>query len=399
MAKGALLQLAAKGVQDTFLTQNPSINHFKSVFKQYTSFASEQIKLELSSSANFGKKVSCIIPRKGDLLGNMYLYVKLPRLVKTSGEFVGWTNSTGNALVEYVELEIGGQVIDKNYGLFMEIWDELTNTKIQNKLIGKYDTNLVLNYNAESETEYYIPLKFWFHDNLSLSLPLLCLTYHEVKLNIKLRDFSEMVHYDGATPPEPVDIIDARVSANYIFLENEQRKEYVKTDQKFFITQLQLSPVLSIKQGTKNLKSNLEFNHPCKELFWVFREIESETNNDWFNFSKRVPNGELVTSLLKSSELLIDGTERFSENEIFFRTVQQDLHHTNVSDKHIYIYSFSKLPEEYQPSGTLNFSKISDSVMNFQMIDSVPDSKVYIFTVNYNWLIMKKGMSGLAFNS
>lgn len=399
MGKGALLQLAAKGIQDTFLTDKPNINHFKKVFKQYTPFATEQIKLDFNGDVQFGKKITCVIPRSGDLLSNIYLNVKLPELTKTSGDFAGWTNSIGNAMIDYVELEIGGSIVDKRYGIFMEIWDELIDNKIENILIGKFDTNLVLKDSAISATEYYIPLNFWFHNDLALALPIISLRNHEIKIHIKLRPFSELTHYDGVTPPLDVQITNINLMANYVFLDNNERSRYANSDHKFFITQLQMNPVVAYKANTKNIKTSLEFNHPCKELLWVFTETISEENNDWFNFSKRVPNGDLVTELMSSCKFVIDGSERFSNNEKYFRSVQHELHHSNISNKHIYIYSFSNNPEVWQPSGSLNFSKLNDSVMYFTMIDGVPSFKLYIFALTYNWFIIKKGLGAIAFHS
>jgi hypothetical protein len=399
MGKGGQLQLAAKGVQDSYLTKKPEMNHFKSVYKQHVPFATEQQSLFFAGNVDFGKKITCTIPRTGDLLSSVYLNLKLPRLVKSSGTFAGWTNSVGNSIIEYAEIEIGGRVIDKQYGLFMEIIDELIDTKIENILLGKYDTNLVLGDSALSQTEYFAPLLFWFHDDLSKAIPLISLQNHEIKIHIKLRQFNELIHYDGETPPETIPITDCKLSAKYILLDDSERKKYVDAKHMFLIKQLQMNPVLTINSGTKNFKSRLEFNHPCTEILWVFTEKDSELNNDWFNFSKRVPNGDLVTSLMKRCKFTIDGGDIFDQNELFFRSVQHEMYHTNISNKHIYTYSFSNKPEDSQPSGSLNFSKISDANMYFDFIDSVPDIKLYVFAVNYNWLIIDKGMAGIAFSS
>jgi hypothetical protein len=399
MGKGGVLQLSAKGLQDSFLTKNPTLNHFQSIYKQHVPFATEQQSLFFSGDVNFGRKITCNISRTGDLLSNIYLNLKLPPLVKTSGTFAGWTNSVGNAIIEYVELEIGGRIIDKQYGLYMEIIDELIDSKIENILLGKYDTNLVLGDSAISNTEYYIPLRFWFHDDLSKSIPLISLNNHEIKVHIKLRSFDDLIHYDGPTPPNTVSISDAHLSAKYIFLDDSERRKYIDSKHLFLIKQLQINPVLSINAGTKHFKNRLELNHPCSELLWVFTELESEQNNDWFNYSKRVPNGDLVTSLMTNCKLTVDGGEIFNQNELFFRNVQHNMHHTNISNKHLYTYSFSHKPEDPQPSGSLNFSKINDANLYFDFIDSVPDMKLYVFAVNYNWLIIDKGMAGIAFNS
>jgi hypothetical protein len=399
MGKAGIIQLAAKGVQDAYLTKKPEMNHFKSVYKQHVPFSTEQQSLFFSGNVEFGKKITCSVPRTGDLLSSVYLNLKLPKLVKSSGTFAGWTNSVGNAIFEYAEIEIGGRLIDKQYGIFMEIIDELIDTKIENILLGKYDTNLVLGDSAKSNTEYFVPLRFWFHDDLSKAIPLISLQNHEIKIHLKLRPFDHLIHYDGATPPDTVSITEATLSAKYIFLDDSERKKYVDAKHMFLIKQLQLNPVQSIKQGTTNFKSRLEFNHPCTELLWVFTETDSELNNDWFNFSKRVPDGDLVTSLMTRCKLNIDGSDIFDQNELFFRSVQHEIYHTNISNKHVFTYAFSNNPEDPQPSGSLNFSKISDANMYFDFIENVPDIKLYVFSVNHNWLIIDKGMAGVAFSS
>ena len=203
---GGLMQLVAYGAQDIYLTGNPQITFFKVVYRRYTNFSVEAIEQVFNGNPTFGQKVSAIISRNGDLINHVYLQVQFPSLSVGSvypanaspvANNVAWTNSLGHALIRYVDIEIGGQRIDRHYGLWLELWDELTQTAEKqngyNHMIGKYATNLGLVGNANNPRIYYVPLMFWFCRNPGLSLPLIALQYHEVKIAIEFRNANELI--------------------------------------------------------------------------------------------------------------------------------------------------------------------------------------------------------------
>ena len=179
------MQLVAYGAQDIFLTGNPQITFFKVVYRRHTNFAIESIEQVFNGNPTFGQKVTATISRNGDLINHVYLQAQFPALstgsVWSSGapDSVAWTNSLMHALVETVDIEVGGQKIDRHYGVWLELWDELTQTAEKqngyNHMIGKYNTNIGLIGNAASPRIYYLPLMFWFCRNPGLSLPLIAL--------------------------------------------------------------------------------------------------------------------------------------------------------------------------------------------------------------------------------
>ena len=159
-----------------------------------------------SGTADFGRKVQCTISRNGDLINHIYLQVQFPALslgsVYAAGapavpNNVAWTNSLGHALIRMVQIEIGGQRIDQHYGVWLEIWNELTQVaeKVNgyNHMVGTYATNVGLVGNAAAPRIYYVPLQFWFCRNPGLSLPLIALQYHEVKIIMEFRTASELI--------------------------------------------------------------------------------------------------------------------------------------------------------------------------------------------------------------
>lgn len=398
---GAVLQLKLKGTQDDYLTGSPEITFFKKEYKRYINFSIEQLKVYFYEQVDFGKKISVTLPKRADLLSDISLFIKFPKLEKTSGEYSGWTNSVGHAIIETVELEIGNRLIDRHYGAFLEIWDELTsNNKNENISTGKVSNNVILKTNAKYENLYVVPLKFWFCRSLHTALPLINLFYQEVKIKIKLRPFLECVVYDGETPPVKVSIIESYLLVNYIYLDDEYRM-MIKNEprQEILIQQLQYKEVQGIDTNSSSavFKTNLPFNHPVKELIWYFIEEESVNNNDWFNFSKRFVV-DRVFPMMKNAEFLVDGNQREElKDELVYRVSNSNRFHTNIIDKHFYCISFSDNPEDWQPSGSLNFSKIDDAVLQGDMNFPVAENRMYIFAINYNWLIIENGQSGLMF--
>jgi len=225
---GGLMQLVAYGAQDVYLTGNPQITFWKVTYRRYTNFAIESIEQTFNGQADFGRRVTCIISRNGDLAYRTYLQVTLPEINQlmgsaanvTSGNnavYARWLDYPGEQLIAQVEVEIGGQRIDRQYGDWMHIWNQLTMTSEQQrgyfKMIGNTtqltfitdpsfadvdgpcDSNaprqVCAPRNALPETTLYVPLQFWFCTNPGLALPLIALQYHEVKINLDIRPIDE----------------------------------------------------------------------------------------------------------------------------------------------------------------------------------------------------------------
>jgi hypothetical protein len=197
-AGGGLLQLVASGKQDVFLTGNPQISFFKMVYRRHTNFATESQPMYFDGTANFGQRISCLIPRRGDLLGKIYLEVLLPQLtspniVDGSNIPVSYVNAIGNALITEITFEVGEQEIDRQTGEWMEIWEQMTTPTGQrealNNMIGRVDgyqvPDLIPGPNSPGLL-LQIPLQFYFCRNPGLYIPLLALQYHPIRINITI---------------------------------------------------------------------------------------------------------------------------------------------------------------------------------------------------------------------
>lgn len=222
------MQLVAYGAQNVPINSNPEISFWRMGFKRYTNFALESIEQTFNGQADFGRRVTCTISRNGDLAYRTCLQVTLPEINQLmgvasfatgegSGVYARWLDYPGEQLIAMVEVEIGGQKMDKQYGDWMHIWNQLTMTAEQQrgyfKMIGNTTQLTFITdpsfaevdgpcdslaprqvcapRNALPETTLYIPLQFWFCTNPGLALPLIALQYHEVKINLDLRPIDQ----------------------------------------------------------------------------------------------------------------------------------------------------------------------------------------------------------------
>jgi hypothetical protein len=193
---GGLMQLVAYGVEDMYLTNNPQITYFKVVYRRHTQFTTEQIPhLFQKTNPTFGESVSCVVSRNADLIGNVHIVVKLPKVrtfTDTRSKFA-WVRRIGFALIKNVEIEINGRVIDKHYGEWLNLWSELTGEISGShsygfkKMIG--DVSDLTDFSS-SKDEYilYIPLYFWFCRSSGNALPLVSLQYSDIKINVEFEE-------------------------------------------------------------------------------------------------------------------------------------------------------------------------------------------------------------------
>lgn len=286
---GGLMQLVAYGAQDVYLTGNPQITFFKIVYRRHTNFAVESIEQYFNGSINFARKSSCEISRNGDLITRLFLKVILPE-VRFTGNFdrfghveFAWVRRIGHAIVDEVELEIGGSQIDKHYGDWLNIWYELTHDVGKeygySKLIGdvpELTTISTLSWDVPENTllkpayTLYVPLQFFFCRNNGLALPLIALQYHVVKIYVRFRPADQCYVASEAfkCEAETFELDDASLYVDYIYLDTEERRRFAQVSHEYLIEQLQFTGEESIS-NSNSAKYKLNFNHPVKALYWI----------------------------------------------------------------------------------------------------------------------------------
>ena len=311
-------------------------------------------------------------------------------------------------MIDKVELEIGGHVVDTIYSQYMDIHAELTtdesHIKGHYKMIGKH--NVYTKYSQDvNQMTLYIHIPFWFTEHYGLSLPMVALQYHDVNLNLYMKPFSK-VWYSGTSMtniPDTVPITNAFVYGDYVFLATDERRYFAQNSHTYLITQHQISGGNPVLAGQTLSKADINFNLPVKNLTWVYQAEDVANTNDWGNYSNTLDDDQSVikpTEPISTVSLNINGHERFSVREGgYFRLVQPKCYHTRIPDDFIYTYSFSLYPEKNQPSGSLNFSWINSATMTFEHPTNVLKGNINIYAVNYNFLQIHKGQGNLVYNN
>jgi hypothetical protein len=431
---GGLVQLAAYGSQDVYLTTNPQITFFKSVYQRSTNFAMESIIQLIDGNINFGGNITIVVARNGDLLGDIALQVGMPNPLNyvnspENYDYIGWVQSVGNYLVKYMCIEIGAQMIDEQYGQWLDIWSQLNLSESQiagySQMVGKnFNVPAWKPYNTSSEpgSRIFVPLQFWFCRNPGLAIPIIALQYHEIRIKITFEKFQKLIVGVTDGVYQPVSFTNSvpqfssfQIFNTYYFLDTTERRKFAQNPHEYLIEQVQ-SQSGNVKSLTGQNTIRLNLNHPTKELIWVFNRNGTDAPvNDFSIGTNIIPNGTVSQfAPLYNFKLIVNGTDRFKERPgEYFRLVQPYNHHTRVPSSYIYVYSFALRPEEHQPSGTCNFSRIDTAQLDFYLrsnvipgnIDGAPQENYTelpsytIYAPCYNILRIMGGMGGLSFSN
>jgi hypothetical protein len=492
---GGLMQLVAYGSQDVYLTGNPQITFFKVVYRRHTNFSIEPIQQVFNGIASWGRSVTATIARNGDLLYRMYITIKLPSVPANGTDQFRWLNWLGHIIVQQAEIEIGGQKIDRHYGHWLHIWNELTQTFGHQAgyatMVGNVPRLVQSSIDDTPSVTLYVPLRFWFNRNVGLALPLIALQYHDVKLNLQLANLQDC-YWSSSNNRVPVELVDVSLWVDYIYLDTDERRKFAQGSHEYLIEQLQYNGDMPIKNTTEQMK--MAFNHPVKELIWTIQKdsiinsslMSNYGGQQWFNFTDALDytyfsgtpqdplgggigtaafnvgnwyssmplsgtaNGSVATAgqngqsgvnisglyfddlfgatsnvssrgwnshlpIFDSGEnptatakIQLNGHDRLSEREgRYFNTVIPQECHENCPAIGINVYSFALKPEEHQPSGTCNFSRIDMSQLLLNVTPATyqyptggsDTAKCRIYATNYNVLRILSGMAGLAFTN
>jgi hypothetical protein len=524
---GGLMQLVSYGAQDIYISGNPQITFWKILYKRHTNFAVESIEVTFNGQADFNKRVTAVINRNADLMYKTYVQVTLPEIdlagvvsgTQPTGTYgFRWVNYIGHRLIKQVEVEIGGQRIDRQYGDWMQIWTQLStdagNVAALDEIVGnshdlvlmKRSTGLKLDATCSaSETTVscipragtpaktlYIPLQFWFCRNPGVAIPLIALQYHEVRVNVDFETWQNCQYAEStvglpANAPQ-VSLAAASLYVDYVYLDTEERRRFAQQSHEYLIEQVQYTGAESITSSSNKIQLN--FNHPVKELQWVvqrdsFVDCSGQT---WmatvggpqpFNYSDDFSTDGMIVSLLSQAnnsvagtgngnasqnsqatavlgaaatsslnpmisdntvdtagtyefesgvnyllakvilasgvrcegknpvevgKLQLNGQDRFTEREgSYFDRVQPYQHHSRTPSTGINVYSFALRPEEHQPSGTCNFSRIDKATLQLTVslntVILARTAQVRVYALNYNVLRVMSGMGGLAYSN
>jgi hypothetical protein len=375
-------------------------NPFKYIYRKSAPYLIQTNAIEFKEPANFGTTNTLIFPKYADYLSKVYLEIQVPALSIPSGStYIGWTDAFTFAAIEYIELFQGDLLLQRITGELLFILDELSRKKgyhdAEDSLTGVLDSSNNIFQNATEPKVFLINLGLFFSKDLSMAFPIFLLKYNDLKLNIKFKSFQELVSYDGNTQPTDVSMTSCRILAENIFLlDANEKNKLQRLSYNIFIEQYQYFSI-DIPNNTDSYKHSIGFTCPMKEIIWTFKETDSIDNNDYFNYTKR----STLNSLYTKARFVIGDTNIIDWNdERLFRLLNMRKYHTNVSDKHINLVSFTKQPEALSPEGFLDMSKYLTAFIQFEFINSLPDVVYNCYGISWNKITLSNGHISKLYN-
>ncbi len=285
---GGLIQIITYGAQDVYLTNNPHITFFKIVYRRHTDFSFEVYEHPILNNINFGSKNAIILPRNGDLITNMYLKIVIDSITPDPESKFAWTRRLGHAILQSIEVEMGGVTMDKHSGVWLDIWYELAhNDKNANgylQMIG--DVPEMTEFNGKTKPKYtiYIPLKFWFNRHTGLALPLISIQYHDIIFRIELTDVSKLIITNANFDQhDSLKILNMGLVVDYVYLDDTERRHFALNNHEYLIEQVQFHE--EVHGNNEINRYRLHFNHPTKELFWAMRNGNYITNKKFLCYT------------------------------------------------------------------------------------------------------------------
>jgi Large eukaryotic DNA virus major capsid protein/Major capsid protein N-terminus len=449
---GGLMQLVAYGAQDVYLTGNPKVTFFQAVYKRHTNFAMEIIEQTVNGTASNDGRISVTIARNGDLIGDMFMDLKTVAGIKSrEGDFTVTSGVwAAERAVKSVELSIGGQRIDKHYQRWWRLYSELYLPVDKKNEWAKLTSDA-----AGGGNKVYLPLIFFFNRNPGLYLPLIALQYHEVRIDFDLAsNFSTYLDTTQVKVWGNYIYLDTEERRRFAQKGHEYLIEQVQHTGTDSVTSGQTKQVrLSYNHPVKELVWCLGGSDTANAKLWNFttncntsNAVILESNPDFLGAAASYggnSNVVLLSSLqvapgvpqllsgnvasasggvtvsayqwiedgavstrrsvgpLDSFKLILNGQDRFkAQPGKFFNQMQPMMHHSGNPYPGVYCYSFALKPEELQPTGTCNFSRIDNSQVEVTLKAATPENQTLaMFAVNYNVLRIQSGMGGLAFSN
>ena len=400
------------------------IAHSKDILS--SSFSTQYTKDELKVSLDFCYKLNNLLIEYYQWLIDK-TYKEYLDASNTNYKFA-WVKRLGHSIIEYVNLYIGGDLIDKHYGEWIDIWYELTCNKNYEepylKIIGNTPELTNFDRTNKPKTVLYVPLVFWFNRFNGQALPLISLQYHDIQLGLKLRKFSHIAYIENVNNTR-INLdnlyeeygyqINVNLLQDYIYLDTLERRKFAQSAHEYLIDIVQHQ----IEDNEiDEYKTKLEFTNPSKELIWIVQRKSLQKNYNgynecmWTNFGTELDgSGNPCNTCL----LTLNGTKMFDlQPSIWFNKVIPNNCHTKIPKDGINCYSFCLMPEEHQPSGSCNLSRITIAQLDLYLNEKIlyeldrntgkptdlPEIvSIRVFSLSQNILRIIGGMGVLAFSA
>jgi hypothetical protein len=381
------------GQEDLALSANPQVTYFIEKYTGQTQFSSRTDKIQfVTGTINFGQDTLLTVPKSGDLITAMYLKIPswpIPATVQV-------LDSVGNLMINYIELYIGSQLIERIYGEYMEIKLDLevpiAKQAALTNLIGKSPPNASVQASTPA-SNYTIPLLF---ASLKKGLPICAFTE---PLTFRI-GFNPSIYF--TTPQTAYNFpVTAYLHVEYTYLSDNEVQSIKSKPMLYPIEQVQREEFFA-PVGTSNVQCILNFVNPVKEMFFVIQNDNaagfdfSATANTWAQPNLAFGTADQLVQLV----FIFNSTERISLDvggPLFLSTIQALEFHTRNPTRVFYMYSFSLDPEGDNPAGAVNLSRIKNQILQLSLAKSYSNRYIRIYAKSYNFMLFDKGTMTLQF--
>jgi hypothetical protein len=367
--QGKLIQLQTQGSENFHTNLNAKFSFFKNVYKRYNHFVIESEDQNFVQNIKFNSKIKLKIDKKGDLMYKTYLQLTLPG---ESGSTAKWVNRIGFKLIKSIELIIGSKVIEKQTGLWMYLWTELTHTSEKKSFLDHMIGTTSENINGLSCSESHdllIPLNFFYCKHIFNALPLLKLLNDDIFLVFNIEKKSSCIQ--SGTPPNG-DLTNSKLWIDFIYLDDNEKTQFFYNDLEYIYDITEHVKTTLKTNGMNNI--SLHFRKPSKEIIYVTQSNTFDTNiiDKFTGFNK-----------VTKSQLKINSANIYSSgyvNSIFTNKIVPFKNHTGNPNKNINCIPFSVYPESIDFSGVIYLN----SVKNINLIVETNSNTIDVFSVCYS---------------
>jgi hypothetical protein len=400
--------MQATGLQDAVLTLGSDRSFFMGRHKRHTPFAKEPKEIQFGH-VDYNRKIQATIPRTADLLTKLYLVLDLGALVG-AGTGVGSTYSfcddVGRAMIESITLESGSVSYDILWPELMHAWNEISVPSDRNmgKLTGKSDVPATLESWCEQTQRMYIPLDFFFQNDLTQPMPLISMHLTDLIVSVKLKAKADIVSpsYLAAFPALTGDALlsNVHLMGEFIYLDDAERELFAKSSMSYIVVQNQKTTQTVPAAATK-ASIPIHFNHPTKEFIIMQRTTSATNAKNWFNFQGQ-ETGQFAGEAFETLGITLNNNTRVSPRDpLYFRGIQMGDHHTRIPTKHVYGYSFAIDPENPASTGSLNLSRIENTrlELTFTKDSLVEATEFFVFARSINVIRVQRGVVSLKWSS
>lgn len=360
--------LAYFGADDVALVGDPEITYFVEKYTGQVPFAKRLEVLSFDTDVRFGTDNIVKITKRGDIITNIYLKF-LPPIIPTA-----FCDSVMTYMIEYVEILLNGQMVERLYGEYIEMMFDLKTPKGKQATLQYLSGRVYPSTSAVVNTEYTLPLPFTcLQKGLEMKDD-----YLEFRVIFKKSSLFTIPAYEYTLP------INIQLLVEYAYIGFKLKREIQVYEQ---VQRVEFYA----PQGVNNVRMNLDIMNPVKEIFVVIQNSAAfgfDFTTDGYFSSDLASYTNGTTEQLSNLVLKLNNVERIDKNigtPLYLRAIQAMEYHTRVPDRKFYMYSFSLDPENPTPSGQVNMSRINNQILELTMNPSAQARFIRIYAVNYNF--------------